>query len=61
MKRHEPSERETDILCARVYLAQARHWRNHPQQQSGYFLMLKWAANARRRAAAYVPAQGRLL
>ena len=40
--------REQQIFCARVYLAQARAFRGHP---AFHALLLKWAANCRRRVA----------
>lgn len=42
------SERDQHIHCARVYLAEARRRR----RQSFGFVLLEWAANARRRAMA---------
>jgi hypothetical protein len=42
------TEREANIHTARVYLAEARRRRN----QTFGFVLLEWAANARRRAAA---------
>jgi hypothetical protein len=44
--------RELEIYCARVYLAQARHIRNHPHRGSFHAILLQWAANRRRAAAA---------
>lgn len=41
-------DRATHIHCARVYLAEARRRRG----QSFGFVLLEWAANARRRAMA---------
>lgn len=43
-----PSEREINILCARVYLAEAR--RRHSQGFA--WTLMEWAGNARRRAMA---------
>lgn len=51
------SEREANLHCARVYLAEsARRTRTH---RGFAFTLLEWAANARRRAAAE-PAQREL-
>lgn len=42
------TERQLDIRCARVYIAQARAFRRrHPAFAD---TLLQWAANARRRA-----------
>lgn len=49
MPRHQVSERASHIHSARVYLAQARVRR---QQHAFHAVLLQWAANARRRAAA---------
>ena len=43
--------RDVEIHCARVYLAQARHFREHGHRNFAIVLQ-GWAANARRRAAA---------
>ena len=45
--------RALDIHCARVYLAQARHFRERGATGRRFAIVLQvWAANARRRAAA---------
>lgn len=44
------NDREANIHSARVYLAEARRRR----RQSFGFVLLEWAANARRRAAAFI-------
>lgn len=50
--------RETAIFAARAYLAEARNRRGQPFA----WVLLDWAANARRRAAAErTPTQGSLL
>ncbi len=41
--------READIHCARVYLAQSRHFTGRARAFA--FVLLEWAANCRRRAA----------
>lgn len=53
------TERASNIHYARVCLAQSRHF---TRRQRGFsFTLLRWAANARRRAAIKVePAQGDL-
>lgn len=52
------TERATTIHCARVYLAESRR----RGRQGFAFVLLDWAANARRRAMAMPreAAQGRL-
>lgn len=55
------TERTASIHCARVYLAQSRHFTRRHRGFS--FVLLGWAANARRRATATkpaMPAQGDL-
>lgn len=53
------TDRAAQIHCARVYLAQSRHFTRHSRGFS--FLLLQWAGNCRRRAAATtVPTQGDL-
>lgn len=44
------SERAAHIHAARVYLAQSRHFTGRARNFS--FILLQWAANARRRAMA---------
>ena len=48
------SERAANIHAARVYLAQSRHFTRCARGFS--FVLLGWAANARRRAMATKPA-----
>lgn len=43
------SNREVDILAAKIDLAEVRKRRDH--QRAFCFVLLRWAANARRRAA----------
>ncbi|MFM7008718.1 MAG: hypothetical protein ACKO0Z_05210 [Betaproteobacteria bacterium] len=52
--------RATNIHAARVYLAQSRHFTNRARGFS--FVLLEWAARARRRAGQQqtVPAQQEL-
>lgn len=54
-------EHDAEIHAARVYLAQSRHFTRRSRDFS--FVLLGWAANARRRAMALksaLPAQGEL-
>lgn len=44
--------RAAKIRQARVYLTEVRRRRNVPQQRRFCFVLLAWAANARRRACA---------
>lgn len=44
------SERTTLLHCARVYLAQSRHFTRKHRGWS--FVLLEWAANKRRQVAA---------
>lgn len=44
-------ERAAAIHCARVYLREARSRAGNPAQRGFCFVLLGWAANARRRAA----------
>ena len=44
------SNREVDILAAKIDLAEVRKRREH--QRAFCFVLLDWAANARKRAAA---------
>lgn len=44
-------ERNAAIHCARVYLREARSRAGNPAQRGFCFVLLGWAANARRRAA----------
>lgn len=48
-------DRAANIHCARVYLAQSRHFTRRSRGFS--FLLLQWAANCRRRAAIVTPTQ----
>jgi len=48
------SDRAAHIHTARVYLAQSRHFTTRARSFS--FVLLGWAANARRRAMAVKPA-----
>lgn len=41
---------EHDKHLARVYLTEARSCRNSPINRNFYWTLLRWAANARRRA-----------
>lgn len=50
-------DRATLIVCARAYLAEARRRRGTAFARA----LLAWAARCRREAAAWRPAQGRLL
>lgn len=50
------TERESNLHTARVYLAQARHFARRDRPFA--FVLMEWAANARRRAAS--GAQGEL-
>ena len=43
-------ERAAAIHCARVYLREARSRAGSPAQRGFCFVLLGWAANARRRA-----------
>lgn len=43
-------ERAAAIHCARVYLREARSRARNPAQRGFCFVLLGWAANARRRA-----------
>lgn len=43
-------ERAAAIHCARVYLREARSRAGNPAQRGFCFVLLGWAANARRRA-----------
>lgn len=58
------TDRAAHIHCARVYLAQSRHFTHRHRGWS--FVLLQWAANCRRRAAVKVapktagPVQGDL-
>lgn len=54
------SDRSLHMHTARVYLAQSRHFTGHHRGFS--FVLLQWAANARRRAMAVntSPVQGDL-
>ena len=55
------SDRESHIHCAKVFLAQSRHFTHRSRGFS--FVLLGWAANARRRAVEAklaLPAQGDL-
>jgi hypothetical protein len=45
------TERESNIHAAKVYLAEARRRRNHPDQGFDW-TMLAWVRNARLRAVA---------
>lgn len=47
----ENDERAAAIHCARVYLREARSRAGNPAQRGFCFVLLGWAANARRRAA----------
>lgn len=50
--------RESHIHAARVFLREAQKRRAVPQQRGFCFVLLQWAANSRRRAAAAgAPAQ----
>ena len=46
----ENTERAAAIHCARVYLREARSRACNPAQRGFCFVLLGWAANARRRA-----------
>lgn len=48
------TDRASHIHCARVYLAQSRHFTARARNFS--FILLRWAANARRRAMSIKPA-----
>lgn len=48
------TDRSDNIHAARVYLAQSRHFTARARNFS--FILLGWAANARRRAMAIKPA-----
>ena len=52
------TDHAASIHAARVYLAQSRHFTRCARGFS--FVLLGWAANARRRAAKSTQAQGRL-
>jgi len=53
-------DRETDMLCARVYLLEAARRRRHPVNRDFYWQLLQWAGNARRRAANISPQRQQL-
>lgn len=56
-------ERAAAIHCARVYLREARSRAGNPAQRGFCFVLLGWAANARRRAMQAIqqqPIQGDL-
>lgn len=56
-------ERAAAIHCARVYLREARSRAGNPAQRGFCFVLLGWAANARRRAMQSIqqqPIQGDL-
>ncbi|MDP3124562.1 MAG: hypothetical protein Q8M84_02915 [Thiobacillus sp.] len=55
-----PADRASNINAARVYIAQSRHFTRRARGFS--FVLLQWAANARRRAMETntSPAQGDL-
>lgn len=42
-------DRKTEIHCAKVYLAQSRHFTGRARGFS--FVLMEWSANCRRRAA----------
>lgn len=44
------TERASAIHCARVYLREAKTRASNPAQRGFCFVLLGWAANARRRA-----------
>jgi len=44
------TERASAIHCARVYLREAKTRARNPAQRGFCFVLLGWAANARRRA-----------
>ena len=46
----DSEERSAAIHCARVYLREARSRAGNPAQRGFCFVLLGWAANARRRA-----------
>ena len=46
----ENTERAAAIHCARVYLREARSRAGNPAQRGFCFVLLGWAANARRQA-----------
>lgn len=46
----DSEERSAAIHCARVYLREARLRAGNPAQRGFCFVLLGWAANARRRA-----------
>lgn len=46
----ENNERASAIQCARVYLREAKTRASNPAQRGFCFVLLGWAANARRRA-----------
>jgi hypothetical protein len=46
------SARSIAIHTARVHLAEAARRRNHPANKDFYWILLRWARNARLRAAA---------
>ncbi len=48
------SERAAHIRAARVYLREARMRGRNPAQRGVCFVLLSWAASARRKAAAVV-------
>ncbi len=59
----ENDERAAAIHCARVYLREARSRAGNPAQRGFCFVLLGWAANARRRAMQSIqqqPIQGDL-
>lgn len=59
----ENDEHAAAIHCARVYLREARSRAGNPAQRGFCFVLLNWAANARRRAVQAMrqqPVQGDL-
>lgn len=50
--------RESNIHCAKVYLAQSRHFTGRARGFS--FVLMEWAANCRRRAAEKVDVVGQM-
>ena len=46
----DSEERSAAIHCARVYLRESRSRAGNPAQRGFCFVLLGWAANARRRA-----------
>lgn len=55
--------RSANIYQARVYLREARQRRNNPAQRQFCFVLLRWAANCRMKAATArnEPVQGELI